>query len=264
MPIENFQNVVEEVFSFFHIVLPRLMGFFTGFPLLGTGLVASLLMRVVCAVGLSVFMYPILVTQYPDFSEIEFSYFALLKEFLIGWMSGFILTLPVWVSLMIGDIVESQRGGMATDNADPFTGVQSSVYGALIVSTVFMVIMVYHPFQTLITFLYKSYTIWPITEYFPDFALLDYEAVYYYVKIMFETLVLLAAPILLMMFLAEFGLALVNRFSPPLNVFILAMPLKSLVSIFVLWIFLEQLTRSLMDFYSSNGVLFKIVRSLFP
>jgi len=38
---------------------------------------------------------------------------------------------------------------------------------------------------------------------------------------------LLAAPVLVAMFLAELGLALVSRFTPQLQVFILAMPIKS-------------------------------------
>jgi type III secretion protein T len=36
-----------------------------------------------------------------------------------------------------------------------------------------------------------------------------------------------AAPVVIAMFIAEFGLGLMNRFAPQLNVFFLAMPVKS-------------------------------------
>lgn len=53
--------------------------------------------------------------------------------------------------------------------------------------------------------------------------------------------VLLAAPLLIAMFLAEFGLALISRFAPSLNVFILAMPIKSIIASFLLVIYLNVL-----------------------
>ena len=52
---------------------------------------------------------------------------------------------------------------------------------------------------------------------------------------------LLAAPVLLAMFLAELGLALVSRFAPQLQVFFLAMPIKSALGIFVLILYASTL-----------------------
>jgi type III secretion protein T len=48
---------------------------------------------------------------------------------------------------------------------------------------------------------------------------------------------LLAAPVLLAMFLAELGLASVSRFAPQLQVFFLAMPIKSALGLFVLVVY---------------------------
>ncbi len=49
----------------------------------------------------------------------------------------------------------------------------------------------------------------------------------------------LAAPLLIAMFLAEFGLALISRFAPSLNVFVLAMPIKSAVASLLLVIYIK-------------------------
>lgn len=258
----EFSNLAEDLIAFFLIVMPRVLGFFTGFPLLGTSLISSLITRIVVAVAFSVFLHPLLLHQLVDFSEVTWSFTNTLKEFLIGWISGFILTLPLWVALMIGDIVESQRGGMATDNADPFTGVQSSAYGALITITVFLCIILYGPLERLIYFLYKSFEVWSVVSYFPDFSLTRYNGILIFTNILFETMVLLAAPLLIMMFLCEFGLALVNRFSPPLNVFILSMPVKSAISIFTLILVLDSMVRYLISFYGNNDLIFSIARSL--
>ena len=52
---------------------------------------------------------------------------------------------------------------------------------------------------------------------------------------------------LIAMFLAEFGLALVSRFAPSLNVFILAMPIKSLVASLLLVLYLGILMEHAYD-----------------
>jgi len=251
--------LVEDAISFLLITMPRIFGFFTGFPLIGVSLVSSLMIRVVVVFAFSIFLHPLMLGQIGDFSSVEFSYFMLIKEFLIGWISGFIITLPIWVALSIGDIVESQRGGMATDNADPFTGVQSSAYGALIVSTLFLVMLEYDPIQQLLTFLYTSYTFWEVDSYVPSFDTRNANGIYLFVKMLFDAIVLLGAPLLIMMFLCEFGLALVNRFSPPLNVFILAMPLKSLVSLFVLWVIFSTLIPTLANYLTPSSKIFAII-----
>lgn len=49
--------------------------------------------------------------------------------------------------------------------------------------------------------------------------------------------ILLSAPVMFAMFLAEIGLALVSRFVPQLQVFFLAMPIKSGLAMFILAIY---------------------------
>jgi type III secretion protein T len=53
--------------------------------------------------------------------------------------------------------------------------------------------------------------------------------------------VLLSAPVIVAMFLAEVGLALISRFVPQLDVFFLAMPIKSGLAVLVLLVYLATL-----------------------
>jgi type III secretion protein T len=55
------------------------------------------------------------------------------------------------------------------------------------------------------------------------------------------TTLLLASPILLIMFMAEIGLALISRFAPQLQVFFMAMPIKSALGLFVLVLYTNTL-----------------------
>jgi len=56
-----------------------------------------------------------------------------------------------------------------------------------------------------------------------------------------EPELLFAAPAIVAMFLAELGLALVSRFTPQLQVFFLAMPIKSALALLVLVLYMSTL-----------------------
>ena len=82
---------------------------------------------------------------------------------------------------------------------------------------------------------------WPVATFFPHVG--EQWVVFFYSQFsqLLSLCVLLAAPLLIAMFLAEFGLALISRFAPSLNVFILAMPIKSIIASFLLVIYLNVL-----------------------
>ena len=79
---------------------------------------------------------------------------------------------------------------------------------------------------------------------------------------MMLTAVVLAAPVIITVFVSEFGLGLMNRFAPQLNVFVLAMPVKSLVAMIVLIIYLPLLLVMFQDEFVSVQQLFELLKTL--
>jgi type III secretion protein T len=75
----------------------------------------------------------------------------------------------------------------------------------------------------------------------------------------------IAAPVLAIMFLAEFALAIISRFSPQVQVFVLAMPVKSILAIFVLIFYIQTLLpfaeRQLVSSERYVGQLYELLRS---
>ncbi len=91
------------------------------------------------------------------------------------------------------------------------------------------------------TLVYSSYGPWPVMEYFPG---LPAEGMTVFAGLFqrVATLgILLSAPAIVAMLLAELGLALVSRFTPQLQVFFLAMPVKCGMAFFVLVVYLPTL-----------------------
>ena len=77
---------------------------------------------------------------------------------------------------------------------------------------------------------------------------------------MLRATVVIAAPVIIIMFLATLGLGLVNRTAPQLNVFFLSMPIKSALGIAMLVIYLPFIMDMLM--YTKEGAILGPVRLL--
>ena len=76
--------------------------------------------------------------------------------------------------------------------------------------------------------------------------------------------VLFSAPIIFAMFLAEFGLGLVSRFVPQLQVFFMAMPIKSALAMFMFSIYTVALFGYAADEFEPIGkIAIKIISSIF-
>ena len=77
---------------------------------------------------------------------------------------------------------------------------------------------------------------------------------------MLHTTVIIAAPVIIIMFLATIGLGLVNRTAPQLNVFFLSMPVKSALGIAMLIIYIPFILDMLM--YTREGAILIPTRQL--
>ena len=78
---------------------------------------------------------------------------------------------------------------------------------------------------------------------------------------MLRATVIIASPVIIIMFMATLGLGLVNRTAPQLNVFFLSMPVKSALGIAMLVIYLPFIMDMLL--YTNDSAILDPVRRLF-
>ncbi|KDB64396.1 bacterial export protein, family 1 domain protein, partial [Bordetella bronchiseptica B18-5 (C3)] len=75
---------------------------------------------------------------------------------------------------------------------------------------------------------------------------------------------LLASPAIVAMFLAELGLALISRFAPQLQVFFLALPVKSALVLLVLVLYMATLFQYAGEILGSVGRIVPFLHSAWP
>ena len=168
------------------------------------------------------------------------------KEAVVGFIIGFVASIPFWIAENVGNFIDNQRGATMGEVYSPLSGAQVSTTGIFftqIVSTIFFVggaVLVF------LAAIYGSYGVVPMFGDWPGlrgdsaaFALDTLDG-------MMRTTVVISAPVIILMFLATIGLGFVNRTAPQLNVFFLSMPIKSALGVAMLVVYLQYILDMLM------------------
>ncbi|WP_187972890.1 type III secretion system export apparatus subunit SctT [Aquibium microcysteis] len=156
------------------------------------------------------------------------------KEYAVGFLIGFLIAWLFWAVQAAGAFIDNQRGAAIASSIDPLQGHETSPLGNLFSQAFLTYFFAIGGFLLVVDLLYSSFQVWPVTRGLPIVS----EAVpSFFLGVMdsgMRLMFVLAAPIIALMFLAEFGLAIVSRFAPQIQVFILAMPIKSAIAILIL------------------------------
>ena len=230
---------LDEVTHYFLGVLmvgsSRVLGAFIMLSVFGTGQIISRTLRIGIAMSLVIFLMPLLKDQLTRdiFYQDHYTVF-IIKESLIGAIIGLIVGLPFYIAGAVGTFIDNQRGAGQSQMSDPISGSETGVLGVFINKGVVAIFFVAGGFFAFLDLLYSSYILWPITDLEFDWLKPRHAVISHVITTFAVSSLLLASPAMISMFLSELSLALLNRFAKQLNVFILAMPIKSMVACLVL------------------------------
>lgn len=214
---------------------PRILVAFAVLPIL-TDPVVPLTLRNGILLILSLYVLPLTHEQFLNITGFDIlSMLAIvIKEAFIGLMIGYVLSIPFWAVKAAGFLIDTQRGVMSAMFFSQTTGNMVSPLGNWFSLLLTTLLLTSGGFLTLLQTLFMSYQTWPldhmVTGVNPEIArffLKQLDALLY-------TTLLLAAPIVGILLLIDIAAGLVGRFLPQLNIFLLAMPIKSGVTFFML------------------------------
>ena len=211
-----------------------------------------------------IIIYPIVAPTLDDELGSMLTLLAIIvKEIVIGILIGFLAAKIFWIALSVGFFIDNQRGASMASVMDPTSGEQTSPFGLFLQQTLIVLFYSSGGFLVFLGGIFQSYLVWPIDSYFPQFSEAFPGFFVDVVDDMMLTTVVLAAPVIITVFVSEFGLGLMNRFAPQLNVFVLAMPVKSLVAMIVLVIYLPLLLVMFQDENIEASMIFELLKGVF-
>ena len=206
----------------------------------GESLQPPVRMSILASLGLV--LYPVISPTVPPELGILEMMALFLKEAVLGFLLGFMAAKMFWVALGVGMVIDNQRGATMSELVDPSSNEQISPTGQLTQQLMIALFYSGGGFLLFLTVMFQSYVTWPVFSFYPQFREAYPEFFLGQLDEIIHMTIVVAAPLIITLFISEFGLGLINRFAPQLNVFSLAMPVKSLVAVIVLIFYLPYLT----------------------
>ncbi len=229
--------------------LPRMLAMFSILPMLSRQALPGLL-RIGVASAFAVFIVPTLVEDAMDFTRSGGSVLLLVtKEAMIGFVLGFLVALPLWALDIVGAYIDNQRGASIAASINPLTGHDTSPLGEMFSQAGMVVLLISGGLLLILELIYESYEMWPVFQMLPRLSENTPSIILGQMDKLMWLAVMLSAPVIFSMFLAEVGLGIVSRFVPQLQVFFLAMPVKSAIAMFVLSVYVASLMGYFIDEY---------------
>jgi flagellar biosynthetic protein FliR len=200
--------------------------------------------KVTLAIGITLMVY----TVVPEMAMVGGMFELLMlaiKETVFGLAIGYVTNLVFSAIEIAGQLIDLQVGFSMGSVFDPNLDISASNYGRFYYWLSIMVFFLLDLHHVVINTLIKSF------EYVPLNALnyngASTEAVLRIFSRIFELGLNLAAPMIIVVLLADVILGVISRTVPQINVLMLGMPLKAMVSFFVAMISLSWLMNSLGD-----------------
>lgn len=219
---------------------PRTIALLAVLPMFHPQMVPGLL-RLGVAAGVTLMVAPTLMPHVHADHPATVLLVLLCKEAFVGFVLGFALAIPFWAFEAMGFLIDNQRGASIASTLNPLTGNDSSPLGILFNQAFIVFFLVAGGFTLVLGLLYDSFRLWPVFQWAPTLNPDTVPLMLAQLDRLMTLCMLYGAPVVLAMFLSELGLALVSRFVPQLQVFFLAMPVKSALALLVLVVYLSTL-----------------------
>ncbi len=261
---------VTEHFLAIILGMPRIFLIIQTAPFMGASVVTGQL-RVTLVIACYMILHPMLLATLPDqdISGVSGSYplyaAIILKETFIGMLIGLLSGILFWAIQSAGFFIDNQRGASQASTSDPLSGEQTSPLGSFLFQAAVYVFFLSGAFMVFLRLIYNSYEIWPVMSLTPIDLVYNIELPLFFAKqvsyLMLLTM-LLSGPIVMACLLTDISLGLMNRFASQLNVYVLAMPVKSALVAFLMIFYFTMLLQEIVPLFHSIIDTFEEVEDL--
>lgn len=226
------------VLAIFLLTLARLLPIVALSPFFGAKAIPSIAKMALC-ICLCLIILPqnLFITQAEVPFDLNFMTF-LFKEVVIGFLIGFLVSIPFFIVQSSGSLIDHMRGSSSLQVTDPSTQSQTGPIGILYNYVLIAVFYALNGPFLLFDAVIKSYKLVPPDQFI--------NKSFFYLKIPFWKMIVslftyvmtlsiqLAAPSLVGIIMAEMFLGIANRLSPNVQIVFLGIPLKSWLGIALL------------------------------
>ncbi|MEN1941231.1 type III secretion system export apparatus subunit SctT [Luteimonas sp. MJ246] len=241
------------------LVLPRVIGAFLMLPLMTRETVPAMV-RNSFMVSLGIIVLPMALAGLPmeNLGAIEWP-LIVLKEVFIGVSIGFCFGIVFWAVAAVGSVIDTQVGMSMAQVFDPIQGHQVTLHGEFLSQLATWLFMASGAFLVFLDLLMGSYVLWPVTSHFPDLPAAGMNLFVGQFNFMMTTVLVLAAPVMVILLIIDLSFGLVNRYAPQLNVFALTLPIKAWLATALILLLLGVYVEIVLQRLGSNRHLLRVL-----
>jgi flagellar biosynthetic protein FliR len=215
----------------FFLILARVAGVFIMAPLFSTRSFAAS-GKIALAVWIAMvlwFVTPVV----PNLPTGMLSFFtALAVEVAVGFTIGFICNILFTALQSAGEIIDLQMGLSVAQALDPVFGSVISIVGRMIFFVTLTIFITVNGHHMILSAFHQSFSALPAGK-LPNFTSPDLVVQMMGLgQALWMTAIKLAAPVVLLIFLADFTFGIVSRVAPQVNVFMLGFQVKPFIGLF--------------------------------
>jgi flagellar biosynthetic protein FliR len=209
-------------------------------PFLGKRNVPAII-KMGLALFVSLITVPLIDFTYTESPTFFMFIITVLKELFIGFTVSFTMQMFLSVVFISGEIIDLQLGMGMSKIYDPQSNVSMPLSGAIYNIMYILLFFSTNSHFTLIRIIVRSCEIFP-----PGFEFISFEHTDNIVLLFGDVLILslkLAIPIIAIEILAEVGLGIIMKTVPQINVFVVGLPLKLFIGLFLIVLVLPATSR---------------------
>ncbi|GKU78640.1 flagellar biosynthetic protein FliR [Paenibacillus sp. L3-i20] len=187
---------------------------------------------------------------------------VVLREVMIGLTIGFVVYLFFAVVQTAGSLMDLQIGFAMANVVDPHTGASAALIGNFKYMLMLVVFLSMNGHHYMLTALMDSYQWIPLSNDFFS-RIMSGGVTDFLTRTVSNTFLLalqVAAPLVVAMFLTDLGLGFLTKTAPQFNVFVIGIPLKILIGLFLLILLLPGMA---MLFDKLFSIMFESLEQLF-
>ena len=255
----------------FLVGTPRLFMFVQTAPFLGASLVTGQL-RFTLVLAFYVVLHPMILGSLPEWGGFHAAALIHLgaliaKEVFLGLVLGLLVGMMFWTIQCAGFFIDNQRGAGQAAEADPLSGEQTSPTGSFLFQSAVYVFFSTGAFVACMGLVYASYDAWPASAFLPGALIQKPDAALFFAgkvgKLALD-MMLLSGPVVVACLLTDVSLGLINRFASQLNVYVLAMPIKSGLASLLLIFYFSMLMTGAVSMFDTFGDDLRYLKALLP
>lgn len=225
-------TAIQTSFGFFLLVLVRVSGIFIMAPIFGSRNIPAQVKAGV-ALMFTLVLFPLVFQSGIQLPEQLFPYVSLLiSELFVGWVIGFVCSLLFSAVQMAGQVVDTQIGFGMVNIMDPQSGQQVPLIGNFKYILALLVFLITNSHHLLLAALFNSFQMIPVTGVV--FHGVITELIVDMVWGVFAIALKISFPVSISLLLTDIALGILARTMPQMNIFVVGMPLKIIVGIFIL------------------------------